>query len=442
MAVASRFDDVARSLMGIMPDQPRLATLLSLAADDPALQARLASVLDLDPGSTQTRALLSILADTTSLTDLSPAVSRMAPPARPSLDQRMASDPNILGTVMENIDQLPPEMANRVRGGDGVVEAYQMLADAGGDLAGRLGASAPPRQLNLPMGDDPGTAMIPFGVRGGGAPVGGPRGSGVTVPGPTGLSTQVTPRPALPGRGPRRLETTAGVPEGPVNPRQATAADATRRPTPRLESPDVVTERRAMEALEDAVNADRVRPRGPQESMLDRARQRASDVIRGSALPATAAVLGTAAYQLLQDGANRMPEAESAQDEYTPVPNITSQPQAYSAPRPMVPNVTRPPRAFSTADLAAETSPPPGVAVQDESITMDYSQMARDKIRQANEIQLREGRITPESAALTREADALYQRAADARREGFHPPIMPVEMQNQETSAIRARRAG
>jgi hypothetical protein len=70
--------------------------------------------------------------------------------------------------------------------------------------------------------------------------------------------------------------------------------------------------------------------------------------------------------------------------------------------------------------------------------------MARDKIRQANEIQLREGRITPESAALSREADALYQRAAEERRKGNHPGIMPVEQQNEQTSAIRARqrRAG
>jgi hypothetical protein len=80
----------------------------------------------------------------------------------------------------------------------------------------------------------------------------------------------------------------------------------------------------------------------------------------------------------------------------------------------------------------------------EEPVVIDYSQMARDKIRQANEIQLREGRITPESAALSREADALYQRAADERRKGNHPPIMPVEMQNEQTSAIRARqrRAG
>jgi hypothetical protein len=93
----------------------------------------------------------------------------------------------------------------------------------------------------------------------------------------------------------------------------------------------------------------------------------------------------------------------------------------------------------STADLAAETSPPPSVTTQ-EPAPIDYAQMARDKIRQANEIQLREGRITPESAALSREADALYLRAAEGRRMGNQPPIMPVEQQDAQTSAIRARR--
>jgi hypothetical protein len=96
-------------------------------------------------------------------------------------------------------------------------------------------------------------------------------------------------------------------------------------------------------------------------------------------------------------------------------------------------------RGSSTADLAAETSPPPSVTTQ-EPAPIDYAQMARDKIRQANEIQLREGRITPESAALSREADALYLRAAEGRRAGNQPPIMPVEQQNAQTSAIRARR--
>lgn len=114
-----------------------------------------------------------------------------------------------------------------------------------------------------------------------------------------------------------------------------------------------------------------------------------------------------------------------------------------------------------TADLAAETSPPPMIGAEmvpditaspepfsagtmdyGPSINFDYAGMARDKIRQANELQLQYGRQTPESLALIREADALYRRAAEERRAGFHPPIMPVDQQDAMTSAIRNRRAG
>jgi hypothetical protein len=215
-----------------------------------------------------------------------------------------------------------------------------------------------------------------------------------------------------------------------------------------LESPDAQAERHGMEDLADAVAADeafaaiaRAAANRPGAAM-ERARQVAEDVVRRTAIPVAAGTAGIAAWNAMQDDGDEM-DPVSAAPVPRAVPDITSRPQAYRAPRPMVPDVTSRPKPFSTADLAAETSPPPTVAV-DEPIMIDYSQMARDRIRQANEIQLREGRITPESAALSREADALYQRAAEERRRGNHPAIMPVEMQNEETSAIRARqrRAG
>ena len=405
----------------------------------------------------------------------------MANPARFAADlaSKMASDPRIMRVILDNADGIraaSPDLAMRLDDGDpnAVLEAYQMIVAGGGrvsagptaadaadfqapapydgwgpaadaDLAARLGGSAPPRQLDLNFGSDPGSGLVPYGVRGPGVPVGGPMGSGVRVPPPTSLSPYVTPRLGLP-EPPRGLpEPPRGLPEPPRGPpapqRGLIVSEGAPSPQLRLESPDVVAERRAMEDLFDAVDADAA-PRTSSgggslgfharnyasglRGDLDRARQIAADVIRRSAIPAAAAGIGAAAWSLLPD------EAEA--------PNVDA---AEPAPR-MVPNVMRKPQAFSTADLAAETAPPPSVAVEDESITLDYAQMARDKIRQANEIQLREGRITPESAALTREADALYQKAAEARRTGFHPPIMPVEQQNEQTSAIRARqrRAG
>jgi hypothetical protein len=202
-----------------------------------------------------------------------------------------------------------------------------------------------------------------------------------------------------------------------------------------------------MERLEDAVAADEVAERAARTeanrpgARMERARKVAEDVVRGTAIPVAAGVAGVAAYNAMT-GLDGVAPSEAEELEAEPlVPNIMRPPQAYSAPRPMVPDITRRPAPMSTADLAAETSPPP---VVETPAQIDYAQMARDKIRQANEIQLREGRITPESAALSREADALYQRAAEERRRGNHAPIMPVEMQNEQTSAIRARqrRAG
>ena len=286
-------------------------------------------------------------------------------------------------------------------------------------------------------------------VQGGpGVPVGGPPGSGVLAPGQRGLSTQVTPRQRIPGPPQRRVGTTAGVPVGEVTPRRTPRLAPEPESPGMLESPDAQAERHGMEDLADAVAADeafaaiaRAAANRPGAAM-ERARQVAEDVVRRTAIPVAAGTAGIAAWNAMQDDGDEM-DPVSAAPVPRAVPDITSRPQAYRAPRPMVPDVTSRPKPFSTADLAAETSPPPTVAV-DEPIMIDYSQMARDRIRQANEIQLREGRITPESAALSREADALYQRAAEERRRGNHPAIMPVEMQNEETSAIRARqrRAG
>ncbi len=286
-------------------------------------------------------------------------------------------------------------------------------------------------------------------VQGGqGVPVGGPTGSGVVVPGPTGLSTQVTPRQRIPGPPQRRVGTTAGVPVGEVTPQSSPRSAPVPEAPRRLESPDAQTERHGMEDLADAVAVDEAAARAARAeanrpgASLERARQVAEDVVRRTAIPVAAGAAGIAAWNALQDDAAEMEPVAAAPPART-VPDITRRPQAYRPPRPMVPDVTSRPQPFSTADLAAETSPPPQVAVE-APIMIDYSQMARDKIRQANEIQLREGRITPESAALSREADALYQRAAEERRKGNHPGIMPVEQQNEQTSAIRARqrRAG
>jgi hypothetical protein len=98
----------------------------------------------------------------------------------------------------------------------------------------------------------------------------------------------------------------------------------------------------------------------------------------------------------------------------------------------------------TTADLVAETRPAPKVEATPEvpkpqvkQGPPDYSAQARQLIARANDIQREAGRQTPESIALIKEADNLYRLAAEGRSKGTQPAIMPVEQQNRQTSSIQ-----
>lgn len=96
----------------------------------------------------------------------------------------------------------------------------------------------------------------------------------------------------------------------------------------------------------------------------------------------------------------------------------------------------------TTADLVEESRPAPKVAVEEPKPSVvqgppDYSAQARSLIARANDIQRAEGRQTPESMELIQEADRLYQMAAEGRRAGTQPAIMPDAQQNAETSSIQ-----
>jgi hypothetical protein len=268
-------------------------------------------------------------------------------------------------------------------------------------------------------------------VQGGqGVPVGGPTGSGVIVPGPTGLSTQVTPRQRIPGPPQRRVGTTAGVPVGEVtarsSPRSAPAPEAPRR----LESPDAQTERHGMEDLADAVAVDeaaaraaRVEANRPGAS-LERARQVAEDVVRRTAIPVAAGAAGIAAWNAMQDDGAEMEPVAAAPSART-VPDITSRPQAYRAPRPMVPDVTSKPKPFSTADLAAETSPPPSVMTK-EPVPISPREQAHALQKKLNDMRAAARGEVPEAAAMRQEIQRLFDmsdsQAAAAARTGVAAP--------------------
>lgn len=381
--------------------------------------------------------------------------------------QKMAGDPRIMRMIdanMAGLERMNPSLAKRVREGDpyAIADAYGAVVSAGEqatkgprtpakdaiyeddyDVIGatldehdaigerlaryeRMATERSPvvpqpaedwsrydaigeRQTDLPFGEEP-TGLIPYGSRGPGATVGGPTGSGVVVPESTALSARVVPRIGIPGpvASPvtdlstdvllRRLGTTAGVPVYP----QTLA-----RRLSNIDALDDVPVRSA----DDAVRiVDEVRPL--RDRIGDYVNPRTAAAVAG--IGAAGAYLGSRMFPLLYGG---RPDDE------------------------VVPDVTSKPRPFSTADLAAETSPPPSVTTLEEP-PLTLADQARQKIRQANEIQLRDGRITPESAALSREADALYQQAAEARRAGREPGIMPVAEQDAMTGfdAIRAGR--
>jgi hypothetical protein len=210
-------------------------------------------------------------------------------------------------------------------------------------------------------------------------------------------------------------------------------APAPEAPRPAVEAPGplrraeqlaggAADEQAAMDRLARAVDADAARRRVPRDGDFRLDAPQRSNRAKNAAMAAAAAGGGVAALKLGTDlmfpGDSSLGSADMEPEPYRPVPNVM-----------------RPPR--TTADLAAEQNPPPSVMTQEPEV-VDYSSMARAKIRQANEIQRREGRVTPESAALTREADALYRRSADERSAGRGQPIMPSEQANAQTSAVRA----
>lgn len=309
---------------------------------------------------------------------------------------------------------------------DGELTALAGDMPVGGGYRAEFGPgdAGPPALGSGGWGSGSSRDLIPAGFGGEGVPVGGPRGSGTVVPESRELSTFVRPRPALEGPIPRRIETTA---PGPV--------------VRRLEAPGVAEERAAMQALEDAVNADngRLNParlrRGQAASSQSQSaaggrggRGGGSGPPPGSPPPRGQSPSGQPAGR----GKRALAAAAAGAAGVGTGIYLMTPPRGKTAATP-----DAAPTGASTADLAAEQSPPPAVMTQ-EPEEIDYSAMAREKIRQANEIQLREGRITPESAKLTREADALYQRAADQRRQGGGKPIMPSEQSNAQTSAVRA----
>jgi len=260
---------------------------------------------------------------------------------------------------------------------------------------------APTRQLELPLG--PGArepdirALIPYGVRGPGVPVGGIGGPGSLIP----RSTDMIPAP-LRGRTGSSPQSVIDVPFEVLPPR-------TPSPPPRPASPPPP----APPLATAGDMAD-----GPYPGMPSRLPDAPVVKDRGPRIPWGALGAGAAGGYVLSR--NVLDNAGPASAD------------------------PKPPKNSSTADLVEETRPAPKVEatpdVPKPTVKQgqpDYAAQARQLIARANDIQRQAGRQTPESIALINEANRLYELAAEGRRSGSQPALMPVEQQNQQTSSIQ-----
>lgn len=305
----------------------------------------------------------------------------------------MRPDPNIRAALQE----LDPEFAARMdtASADEIMSAYANAVNKADNVRrGRpkmvmdtpVGDVAPParpaRQMELPLGpsaQEPDIrALIPLGRPGPGVP------GELSGPGQI-LTRQLDMIPAplrgLPGSGPRRIGTTAGVPVGPSQ------ADVIDVPFTRV----------------------------PPQRGLSVVRQ-ADEVADGPRVPWKTIAAGIGAGV----GVSQLVPEEG----YKTTPKAAAE--------------------STTADLVAETRPAPKVEATPEvpkpqvkQGPPDYSAQARQLIARANDIQREAGRQTPESIALIKEADNLYRLAAEGRSKGTQPAIMPVEKQNRQTSSIQ-----
>ena len=343
-------------------------------------------------------------------------LARPASGANPAIPGQVLK---LVGANMNSLTRINPDLAARIANGDNeaIFDAYRMIVSKGEAMTRRGGPSAaavmepeyadvlgmgsrPARQMELPMGEDT-RGMIPFGVRGSGVPVGGVRGPGSAVGGVGGPGVRrggMIPS----GGGPLAMAESRGLSVGGERGLSVPpgASEGWRQ---------LAGQERGLGAFDDGIiDAEfTIQPRlgGGGRAGIPGPPGRQS---RSWMYPAMgAAALGGAAAMAARNLGDSEIDVLGEDGE-------------------------------STADLADESRPVPSVGTAEDDF-IDYAAMARERIRQANEIQLREDRITPESAALSREADALYLKAAEARRTGGQPGIMPVVQQNRQTSAIRAK---
>lgn len=408
MAAADRAAEVFSAI-----SQPRGQKLVALAKNDPALAKRIDdAVRSFDETGSQ-RDLLRLLSETTGMTDARaarmPDMPYPMPPAKPSTD---AVERRLVEQDLGPVGEVMPQPAVRTAldeiisagGGDNLIERLagmtpkpeysldlfsspSVLSQANTDILPPT-ASALDVNVGAAIPASPGTALIPAGPRGLSAGGGGglivPPGRGLTTTGgPRDLAVQGMESPAprgLPAPNQPRLE----------GPGQRRIEGPDSRPAPRLESPESLAERRAMDDLARAVEADA--PRRPGQGGGPRPRRNPPANRRPGGgggrrnwLPAAIAAAGGAgAFKLGLDmlfptdwGGGSMGDAEMRGDA----------------------------AGSDTADLAAESSPPPRVPVASGELTP--REQAHELIARLNLMRRNAGGEVPEAPAMQREINRL-----------------------------------
>lgn len=355
-----------------------------------------------------------------------------------ALASKVGSDPRIGKIVAKNIGGLDPQLAARVKAGDptAVLEAYQAVVAGGGRL--------PARQMELPLGDDPGTAMIPYGVRGPGEP------GSLSAPGVTqSPGTALIPAPlrGMPGSGPRRIGTTAGVPgdlSGPGvlhgDPEWNRMVDEWNSARPFENN----TPLRMRAGMNRALSTEVRLPRLTDENSFDAAATRWADSMDPSGVQSPppgaspgwkqlagaanspagrriAAAAGIAGAGI--GGWNMFPRDEDAEGEGITDTSGTEDLAAESRPAPSV-EPSMPPEEQEFADrfkrqyLAREAK---------RNAPVDYSFQAREMIGKLNAMRREAGGEVPEAKAMMAEINRLLELSNKQKNAPGYEPPMPTD---------------
>ncbi len=325
-----------------------------------------------------------------------------------ALGSKLASDPRIQGIIAKNMAGMDPALAARVRAGDpsATLEAYQSIVAGGGRM--------PARQMELPMGDNQSTAMVPYGQRGPGVP-GGISGPGVRQPQETGMIP--APLRGIPGEGQRRLGSRQGVPgdlTGPGVMVRGSRGLSTDVRLPRLtdENSFGASAQRWADNMQDPSGV-RSPPPGASAGWRRLAEAADSPAAWRAYSGAGLGVAGIGAIDLMMPNENGDPPARGSStadlaEESRPIPSVESTPdEAPAMPTKAMPEATAP------------EMPP------------DYSFQARELMNKLNAMRRQAGGELPEAPQMMAEINRLMGMSNKQRNAPGYQPAMPTDHHGQ-----------